>query len=289
MSTWTATSFLLRRGLAAAGLALLALTLARAVVPSGAFAQGRLDAQYEATLAGVPVGRGSWAIEIGDDTYAAAAQGGTAGLLKAFSQGAGTGASQGRVVNGALVANAYQASTTTGKKSEQIHITLANGNVKEFGIEPTPPVDPDRVPVTDAHKRGVFDPMTASLLRVPGNGELLTPEACHAGAAVFDGRMRYELKLDYKRMENVKAEKGYRGPAVVCAIYFTPVAGYIPDRPVIKYLSTARNIEIAFVPIAGTRILVPFRMVIPTPFGTGMLEATSFITQALPPHVAKTQ
>jgi hypothetical protein len=255
----------------------------------GAFAQGRLDAQYEATLAGVPIGRGTWAIEIGDDTYAAAAQGGTAGLLKAFAQGSGSGAAQGRIVNGALVANAYQASTTTGKKSERIHITLQNGNVKEFGIEPEPPVDPDRVPVTDAHKRGVFDPMTASLLRVPGSGELLTPEACHAGAPVFDGRMRYELKLDFKRMEHVKAEKGYRGPAIVCAIYFTPVAGYIPDRPVIKYLATARNIEIAFVPIAGTRILVPFRLVIPTPFGTGMLEATSFMTQALPPHVAKTQ
>ena len=80
--------------------------------------------------------------------------------------------------------------------------------------------------------------------------------------------MRYELKLDFKRMETVKAEKGYHGPAVVCAVYFTPVAGYIPDRPVIKYLAGQRNIEIAFVPIAGTRILVPFRMVIPTPLGT---------------------
>jgi hypothetical protein len=285
VSIGTATSFLLRRGLAAAGPVLLLW----AAGPAGAAAQGRLDAQYEATLAGVPIGRGTWAIEIGDDTYAAAAQGGTAGLLKAFAQGSGTGASQGRIVNGALVANAYQASTTTGRKSEQIHITLSNGNVKESGIEPEPPVDPDRVPVTDAHKRGVFDPMTASLLRVPGNGELMTPEACHAGTAVFDGRMRYDLKLDFKRMENVKTEKGYRGPAIVCAIYFTPIAGYIPDRPVIKYLTTARNIEIAFVPIAGTRILVPFRMVIPTPFGTGMLEATSFVTQTLPPHVAKTQ
>jgi hypothetical protein len=287
VSTWTATSFFLRRGLAAAGLALLALAWSAA--PHGAAAQGRLDAQYEATLAGVPVGRGSWAIEIGDDTYAAAAQGGTAGLLKAFSQGSGTGASQGRIVNGALVANAYQASTTTGKKSEQIHITLANGNVKEFGIDPEPPVDAERIPVTDAHKKGVFDPMTSSLLRVPGTGDPLSPEACRAGASVFDGRMRYDLKLDFKRMETVKAERGYYGPAVVCSVYFTPIAGYIPDRPVIKYLAGQRNIEIAFAPIIGTRVLVPFRMVIPTPLGTAMLEATSFVTQATPPHVAKTQ
>ncbi|WP_240535831.1 DUF3108 domain-containing protein [Bradyrhizobium sp. STM 3809] len=251
-------------------------------------AQARLDAQYEASLAGIPVGRGTWAIEIGDDQYGASAQGGTAGLLKSFSQGSGNGSVTGRVVNGALVAQSYQASTTTGKKSEQIHINLQNGTVKDFAIEPAPPVDPDRIPVTDAHKRGVLDPMTASLVRVPGNGELLSPDSCRGAAPIFDGRMRYELKLDYKRMENVKADKGYRGPALVCAIYFTPVAGYIPDRPVIKYLAQARNMEVFFVPLAGTRVLVPFRVVIPTSFGTAMLEATSFITQATP-HVAKTQ
>jgi hypothetical protein len=260
------------------------LTLA----PQAAFAQGRMDAHYEATLAGIPVGKGAWTIEIGDDTFSASAQGGTAGLLKAFSGGTGAGASQGRVVNGALVANAYTATTTTQKKSETIRLVLANGGVKDFSIDPTPPVDPDRIVVTDAHRKGVLDPMTGSMLRVPGNGEVLSPEACRTGAGIFDGRLRYDLKLDYKRMETVKAEKGYHGPAVVCAVYFTPVAGYIPDRPVIKYLATERRIEIAFVPIAGTRVLVPFRMTIPTPFGPAMLEATSFVTTAAPPRVAKT-
>jgi Protein of unknown function (DUF3108) len=258
------------------------------LLPHSALAQGRLDARYEATLAGIPVGKGAWTIDISDDQFSAAASGGTSGLLKAFAAGSGTGASQGRVVNGALVGTSYTASTTTPKKSEAIHMVLANGNVREYGIEPEPPVDPDRLPVTDAHRRGVYDPMTGSMLHVPGTGELLTPDACRTGAAIFDGRMRYDLKLDFKRMETVKAEKGYQGPVVVCAIYFSPVAGYIPDRAVIKYLAAQRNIEIAFAPVAGTRILVPFRMVIPTPLGVAMLEATQFITQATPPRVAKT-
>ena len=254
-----------------------------------ASAQGRLDAHYEATLAGIPVGKGSWAIDIADDQFSAAAQGGTSGILKAFAGGSGTGAAQGRVVNGALVATNYQATTTSSKKSEAIHMVLANGNIKEFGIDPEPPVDPDRVVVTDAHRKNVFDPMTGSMLRVPGTSDPLSPEACHTGAAIFDGRLRYDLKLDFKRMETVKAEKGYAGPVVVCAVYFSPVAGYIPDRPVIKYLTAQRNIEIAFAPVLGTRILVPFRMVIPTPLGVAMLEATQFITTATPPRVAKTQ
>ena len=254
-----------------------------------ALAQGRLDAQYEATLAGIPVGKGAWTIDIADDAFSASAFGGTSGLLKAFSGGSGTGAAQGRVVNGSLVASNYSATTTTSKKTEAIRMVLANGNVKEYGIEPEPPVDPDRIPVTEAHRRGVYDPMTGSMLRVPGTADPVGPEACRSTAAVFDGRMRYDLKIDFKRMETVKAEKGYRGPVVVCAVYFSPVAGYIPDRPVIKYLTNQRNIEIAFAPIAGTRILVPFWMKIPTPLGPALLEATQFITQATPPHLAKTQ
>jgi len=258
-------------------------------LPHVALAQGRLDARYEATLAGIPVGKGAWTIDISDDQFTAAASGGTAGLLKAFAGGTGTGAAQGRVVNGALVATNYSASTTTSKKTEAIHMILSGGTVREYGIEPAPPVDPERIPVTDAHRRGVFDPMTGSMLRVPGSGDPLSPAACRTGAAIFDGRMRYDLKLDYKRMETVRAEKGYQGPVVVCAVYFSPIAGYIPDRAVIKYLTAQRNIEVAFAPVAGTRILVPFRMVVPTPLGTAMLEATQFITSATPPRVAKTQ
>src|SRR6202022_1629152 len=139
----------------------------------------------------------------------------------------------------------YAAPTSSSKKTEAVHIVLVNGNVKEFGIEPQPPVDADRIPVTDAHRHGVVDPMTGSLLRVPGTADPLGPDACHSSVAVFDGRMRYDLKLDFKRMETAKAEKGYRGRVVVCAIFFTPLAGYIPDRPVIKYLAAARNMEIA--------------------------------------------
>ena len=257
--------------------------------PRPALAQGKLEARYEVTLAGIPVGRGGWTIEIADDQFSASASGGTTGLLKAFAGGSGSGASQGRVVNGALVATGYSAQTTTAKKSEAIRMVLSGGNVKEYSIEPEPPVDADRLPLTDAHRRGVYDPMTGSMIRVPGTAEVLSPDSCRTGAGIFDGRMRYDLKLDFKRMETVRAEKGYHGPVVVCAVYFTPIAGYIPDRPVIKYLATQRNIEIAFAPLAGTRVLVPFRMTVPTPLGTAVLEATEFVTQATPPRVAKTQ
>src|SRR5271170_3276632 len=85
----------------------LAIIVASGATPASA--QGKLEAQYEATLAGIPVGRGAWNIEISDDQFSASAAGCTAGLLKAFASGSGAGASQGRVVNGALISTNYSA------------------------------------------------------------------------------------------------------------------------------------------------------------------------------------
>jgi len=87
--------------------------------------------------------------------------------------------------------------------------------------------------------------MTASILRVPGNGSTMSPDACQRTLAVFDGRLRYDLQLVFKRLDKVKADKGYAGPVVVCAVYFSPIAGYIPSRYAIKYIAKLREIDLA--------------------------------------------
>ncbi|MFC0240368.1 DUF3108 domain-containing protein [Rhodopseudomonas telluris] len=264
----------------------IAVASASVGLSAPAAAQGKLDARYEASLAGIEVGKGAWVIEIADDQYAAAASGATSGVMQAFSSGHGSGEAQGRIVGGQFVPMNYMASTTSAKKTETIRITLANGNIKDSSIEPEPPADADRIPVTDAHRRGVLDPMTASFLRVSGVGDPMSPDACRVSTPIFDGRMRYDLRLEYKRTEMVRAEKGYQGPALVCGIYFTPVSGYIPDRAAIKYLTGLRTMEVWLAPIAGTRVLAPFRLKIPTPVGNAVLQATQFITTATPPKSA---
>jgi len=273
--------------------ALAAACLGVAAFSGGASAQGRVDAQYEVSLAGIPIGKGAWVVEIADDQYSASANGRTTGLISMLGSGDGNGGSVGRVVKGALAPASYNVTMNTNKRTEVLKIALANGNVKEFTIDPEPPVNPDRIPVTDAHKRGVVDPMTGSLLRVPGTGDPVSPEACGLGQSVFDGRMRYDLKLEFKRMETIKVDRGYQGPAVVCGISFVPIAGYVPDRAAIKYLKAQRNMEVWFAPVLGTRVLMPFKVVIPTPIGTGLLQATRFVNslpgQAGGPAAARTQ
>jgi hypothetical protein len=269
-----------RRGLAAAACGLAGIL----GLAGDAGAQGRLDARYVVTLAGLPIGRGAWAIDIHGDQYVAAANGQTTGLLRVFASGEGTSAARGTVSNGHLVPAAYESTVSTDRKIEELHITLAGGNVKDFSVNPPTPPAPDRIPVTDAHRRGVTDPMSAALAQVAGNANPVSPEACDRKVAVFDGRMRYDLMLAYKRMETVKAARGYRGPAVVCAVYFVPIAGYIPQRAAIKYLVAQRGIEAWLAPVAGTRVVVPYRVSVPTPLGLGIMEATDFVTEAQRPR-----
>ena len=242
-------------------------------------AQGKLDARYTATLAGVPIGRGAWVIDIGEDQYTAAASGMTTGLLQVFANGHGSGASRGLVRGDNLVPITYASSINNDKRVEELRIVLSGGTVKEVTLDPPNVPNPDRVPLTDAHRRGVLDPMSAALLR--GSGDPLSSEACRRTVPVFDGRMRFDLVLSFRRFENVQA-RGYQGPVAVCGVSFVPVAGYVPQRPAIKYLMAQRDMEVWLAPLAGTHVVVPFRLSLPTPFGTGVLEATQFVSVATP-------
>jgi hypothetical protein len=259
------------------------LAAAVVVAPAIACAQVKLDARYVVTLAGITIGKGAWIIELNDDQYSAAASGATAGLLRVFAAGEGTSAVRGAIVNGRFAPAIYAAKITQDKESEELRISLASGIVRSYSIEPAPPPpSPDRIPVTEPQLHGVTDPMTASLVRVPGNGDPVNPEACNRTVSIFDARIRYDLRLAYKRMEHVKLDKSYEGPAVVCAIYFTPLGGYRPERSAMKYLIAQRDMEVWLAPIQGTRVVVPYRFSMPTPVGTGVMQATQFITVQQP-------
>jgi hypothetical protein len=255
---------------------------------SSARAQGRLDANYVVTLSGLQIGNGSWTIEVQDDQFTATASGATSGLLRVFASGQGNSVARGPVSNGQPLASIYASSIVADKRSDEVRILFSGGSVKEFLADPPTTPNPDRVPITEAHRKGVTDPMTASLMRVPGTGDTFVPEACQRTLAIFDGRMRYDLQLAFKRLDKVKGEKGYQGTVVVCSVYFSPVAGHVPERAAIKYLIAQRDMEIWLAPLAGTRLMVPYRASVPTPIGLGILQATSFVSVPQPPRSAAT-
>jgi len=278
-----------QRRLRHAMLAGVALVAALAEGGGAAWAQGSLDARYQVTLGGVSFGRGAWQINVTGDQFTAAVSGNTTGLIRLFSTGRGASASRGSVASGgALNASSYSSTVSTEQKYDEVRMQLSSGNVKEYMAEPPNPPNPERVPIQEAHRRGVLDPMTAAIMRVPGSGDTFVPQACNRKLAIFDGRMRYDLQLSYKRLDRVKSVKGYQGTVVVCAVRFAPIAGHVPSRPVIRYLVDLRETEMWLAPIAGTRLMVPYRVSLPTPFGEGLLQATEFVTIPHAPRATPT-
>jgi uncharacterized protein DUF3108 len=256
-------------------------------VSAAAQAQGKLEARYTVTLAGIPLGTGVWVIDIAPDQYTAVASGRTTGLVKLVADGSGSGGSRGTITGARMLPTSYASSTTSDKRTDEVRMTLRAGTVKDIAAEPPLEPSPDRVPVTEAHRKGVVDPMSAAIMPVAGKGEVLAPDACKRKLAIFDGRQRADIDLVFKRMDQVKADKGYQGPVVVCTVLYTPVAGHRPERPAIKYLIAQRDMEMWLAPIAGTRVLVPFRFSVPTPFGLGVLQATYFVANAQPSQAAR--
>jgi len=262
--------------IAAGGLALCMPAIGRSARVAPLHSIGKLDAAYEATLLGFPIGDVSWTIDFNDSRYSAAAHGATAGLLLIFSRGHGTAEAQGSVAGKEPLASNFLLNISHGDASQQVKILFNHGKASESLTPPSKP-NPQLVPLSEAYRTGVIDPMSALLVNVPGSGETTGPAACARTIAVFDGRMRFDLRLTYKRIEQVQVPDGYQGPAVVCAVYFTPLAGYDPNRYAVKYLQAERGMEIWLAPLSGTRLMVPYRLSVPTPIGVGILQATRLV------------
>jgi Protein of unknown function (DUF3108) len=269
----------LLQGLNLQFMAVLAPILAASVAaaPNTASAEGKLEAHYRVTLAGLPLGGGAWVIDVADDRYTMAASGQVSGVLKAFSTGEGTAAVRGTIQGTRMGVSGYAMHIKSRNKIDDVRMAVAGGALKELAVEPPVEPNPSHVPLTEAHKRGFVDPISAGMIPAAGaNG--VGPEACQRTLPVFDGRQRYDLALAFKRMDKVKAERGYDGPVVVCAVTYRPLGGHDPERQAIKFLRESRDLEMWFAPIAGTRFLGVYRIVVPTLLGNAVLNATRFVS-----------
>lgn len=239
----------------------------------------KLDVGYSATLLGIPLGQISWTVEVSDKRYAASATGSTIGLMQIFAGGHGAASAHGILNAHETVPSDFAVSYQSGHSSDEIKIAFSGGKAKETLAHPPKP-DPSGVPLSDADRVGVVDPMSALLIRVPGSGSTAGAAACDRKIAVFDGHMRFDLQLAFKRIEKVHANPGYQGPVVVCSLSFSPLAGYEIGRSGVRYIKAQRDMEMWLAPIGGTRMMAPFRISVPTPLGLGVLQATRFVVAA---------
>lgn len=252
-----------------------AVFMAALYATDAARAQSAFDAHYIISMTGISIGEAKWNAEIAPDHYGAKAAGGATGMLAVLVSGTGTVDVNGTVKDGRLAPTHFVSAIDHDNEKAEFKMELADGNVT--ALDATAPAKGDnRLPVTDEHKHGIIDPISAMLIPAAADGDVLAQSACARTLPIFDGRRRYDLALSFKRMDKVKAEKGYQGPALVCAVKLLPIAGYRADSKLVKYLAGDREIELWLAPIGNTRVLAPFRLSISSLVGTMVIAADRF-------------
>ena len=251
-----------------------ALALMTAALNDHAHAEGGLDASYTISFAGIRVGDMAATVVVGDGEYAISARGRAGGVMKVLVDGEASFTARGTIKDSDPAPTTFTSKIISNAQTSDVTMVLDEGSVKEIAAAPQPGAD--RVPLTQANRQGIVDPLTAMLFSAAAAGEGLSPEACRHTLPIFDGHHRYDLKLAFKRMDKVTAEKGYTGSVVVCSVGYEPIAGHRPSTPLVKYLSEGREMEVALAPLVGTRLLAPFRVTVVIMLATLVIEANQF-------------
>jgi hypothetical protein len=269
-----------------------AFALITATTGDRAHGEGNFDASYTISFARIPVGEITATAVFGESEYAMSARARAGGVLKVlFVDGEASFSTHGTIKDGHPVPTTFTSKIVSNTETSDVTMVLDEGNVKELAA--TPPPSSDRVPVTNSNRRGIVDPLTALLFPAAAAGEGLSQEACRRTLPIFDGHQRYDLKLAFKRIDKMTAEKGYAGAVVVCSVSYEPIAGHRANIPLVKYFSEGREMEIALAPIAGTRLLAPFRLSVVSKLANLMIVANRFETimapapAGPPPNVAQ--
>jgi hypothetical protein len=253
-----------------------ALALMAAAMPaSQAHAADEFTGVYAISLVGLSLGTATIKGQLGPDAYKIEAFAKLSGLAQAMSGARGSAAASGLVRGGQVAPNAYATTSTNSKETRTVRMGLNAGTVRAVDIQPAPTLGPGRVNITEAHKRGVVDPLSALVMPVPGSGPVLSAAACNRSIPVFDGFARFNVQLSFAGMRNV-ATQGYKGQVVVCNARYVPIAGHRPDRKSTKFMADNKKMEVWLAPVNSSRYLVPYRISVATMIGMTVIEARRF-------------
>jgi hypothetical protein len=238
----------------------------------------RISAIYRVELAGFNLGNYQLTTTFNGNDYELRGEGRFSILEGLIYNWTGSAASRGKVTGSGPTPSMYAMSFKGGDKAGQLRMTFNGGAVTDVAMVPRKRPNPHVIPVTPNQLEGVLDPMTGAFLMAQSdnpNGDL---KVCDQTIPVFDGEQRFNLILTPKKTVKVEknASTGYSGFAAICRVKFIPISGYRPDNPGIKLMSETNDIEVWLVSLPGTRMYVPYRIVLPTVVGYGSATSTSF-------------
>jgi len=255
--------------------ALLTLGLAGMAAQAQAQAAQTLKVNYNLSLAGLPLGKADLSSTFKGPQYELQGSVKLSGLVRMVTGGKGAGTASGTIEGSQLQPKGFAVTSKTSGEQRTVRMAIEDGNVAEAEI--TPPVEPkeDRVPVKEADKKGVVDPLSALIMPAVASKSLTDEANCNRTIPVFDGAARQNIVLSYAGTKTIEVP-GYSGPVLVCNIRWIPVSGHRTGRPAVKFMQENKDMNVWLAPVEGQRVLFPIKIAVRTMIGMGELEAASW-------------
>ena len=252
----------------------------------GAAHADSFKARYSVKLIGLSLGNATLTGSIDPAAYQIDATARLSGVAALVSSSKGAATASGLLSQGRIAPNAYATTSANATMTRTVRMAMEGGNVKAAEI--APPFDelPGRVPVTEAHKQKILDPLSALLMPVPEGAQMSGPAACARSLPVYDGWARFNINLTYVGARHVRIV-GYDGPVAVCAARYVAVAGHRPDRPATRFMEENKEMEVWLAPVGRSRVMAPLRISVATMVGTTVIEATEFETTSSETSVSR--
>ena len=239
----------------------------------------QITANYGVYGAGLHFGDVRLDITVRSSDYEMKGDGQSSALGGLIYKWSGDTTSAGKLSKSGPQPSQYTLDYSGGDKHGDVRISFSGGAVSDVSTSPKKRPNPKKIPVTKEQLRGVLDPMTGAFLRARPNLSNADLEVCDETIPVFDGKLRFDLVLVPKQQRRIerKTPNGYSGPAAVCGVKFAPISGFRPGDRGINFMSSHEDeIEVWLVSLPNTALYLPYRISVPTAFGSGSGEMLSF-------------
>ena len=257
-------------------MATLFLTCAMFVAPGIAQAAGeRVNAVYRISFNGLDLGQFVFRSNNKKNKYVLNGQAQISALLGAFSWRSTT-QSTGAITRVGFRPKHYRFNFKSNKKRGVVNIRFGRNTVTQVLAKPAIKKSNRRIPIKQHHLKNVLDPMSAIMaLTNSHSGKVTGVNPCsNKQLRLFDGKLRFDLRLSFKRMERLPRQVGRGLPnvAYVCKIKYVPIAGHKVNREM-KYMASNDDIEVWLRPVPRANMFIPYYVAIPTMFGTASLTS----------------
>ncbi len=254
------------RGLIAVAAATLPLDRATA---AGANWPNEVSAVYRLSFNGFDVGVYRFDAHFAGKSYSAVGKTKISALYGVFKW-VGKFTGSGSLENSGPRPAAFEMRYKSQKKVTSVKIVFTDVGVSSVALVPNKKPSPAAIKLKPENLKNVFDPMAATIAMSDANPS----DACNRTIPVFDGKVRYDLRLSFKGREPIaeRQPSGQPKELIVCRVEYIPIAGHKPKdfvKPWIDY----NNLEIALRAVPKAGIYVPYRVKIPSSIGPAVMTA----------------